>query len=234
MDLFEVPRTVSTRQRHTRLAKHVSLFLVLLGVASGPVSAERKLLQNDSFTGTATFSQLASFAEQEYAAASFTADPADYPFRIEKVQALVLGQLDGTIAMVSVTVWEEDGTAAPGTVIHTSTYGFQVESSSTAINELDLSCENIVIDGGTVRVGIRWEYIGDPINEPIGIAFDQDGIVALTNSLYAVSPFTGWWWADTLGVAGDWIIRLEIETDIAGSIFGDGFERGDARCWVGP
>lgn len=234
MDLFEVPRTDSTFECHSMLRILVLALLVLLGVGVAPVSAERKILQNDSFTGTAMFSQLASFAEQEYAAASFTADPADYPFRIEKVQALVLGQLDGTIAMVSITVWEEDGTSDPGTVIHNSGYGFQVESSSTAINELDLSCENIVIDSGTVRVGIRWEYIGDPINEPIGIAFDQDGIIALTNSLYAVSPFPGWWWADTLGVAGDWILRLEIETDIASSVFGDGFERGDASCWVAP
>jgi hypothetical protein len=230
MDRFEVPRTVSARQRHTKLRKQVSLFLILLGVASAPVSAERKILQNDSFTGTAVITQLGSFAEQEYAAASFEADPADYPFRLEKVQALVLAPMDGTIAMVSVTVWEEDGTADPGTVIHTSTYGFQVESSSTAINELDLSCENIVIDSGRFRVGIRWEYVGDTI----GLAFDDDGISALTNSLFALFPITGWWWADTLGVTGDWIIRVEIETDIAGSIFGDGFERGDASCWVAP
>ncbi len=208
----------------------IVLAVALSFLASNTTFAERKVLQNDSFTGTATFTQLAAFAEQEYAAASFTADPGDYPFRIEKLQALVLAPLNGTIAMVSITVWEEDGTADPGTVIHTSTYGFQVESSSTAINELDLSCENIIIDSGPVRVGIRWEYVGDPI----GIAFDEDGITALTNSLYAVSPFPGWWWADTLGVTGDWIVRLEIETDIAGSIFGDGFERGDASCWVAP
>jgi hypothetical protein len=230
MDHWEVPRTVSTRHRLSALWIRVSAILILLGTTGGPASAERKILQNDSFSGTAVITQLGSFVEQEYAAASFDADPADYPFRIEKVRALVLAPIDGTIAMVSVTVWEEDGNAAPGTVIHTSTYGFQVESSSSAINELDLSCENIIIDSGRVRVGIRWEYVGDTI----GLAFDDDGIVALTNSLFALFPITGWWWADTLGVTGDWIIRLEIETDIAGSIFGDGFERGDASCWVAP
>jgi hypothetical protein len=42
------------------------------------------------------------------------------------------------------------------------------------------------------------------------------------------------WPKIALAVTGDWIIRLEIETDLAGSIFGDGFERGDASCWVAP
>ncbi len=218
---------VSGRRVAPRLI--IALAAALSVLSSDPALAERKVLQNDSFTGTATFTQLAAFAEQEYAAASFIADPGDYPFRIEKLQALVLAPLNGTIAMVSVTVWEEDGTADPGAVVHTSTYGFQVESSSTAINELDLSCENIIIDSGTVRVGIRWEYVGDPI----GIAADLDGIQSQTNSIYS-PDLGGWWWAESLLVSGDWIIRLEIETDIAGSIFGDGFERGDSSCWVAP
>ena len=232
MDLFEVPRTDSTLECHSMLRILVLALLVLLGVGVAPVSAERQILQNDSFTGSGTFTQLPAFAEQEYAAASFSADPADYPFRIEKVQVLVLAPpplTDGTIAMVSVTVWEENGNAVPGTVIHTSTYGFQVESSSTALNELDLSCENIVIDSGPIRVGIRWEYVGDPI----GIAPDLDGIQSHINTVYSPA-LMGWWWAEDLLVTGDWILRLEIETDIASSIFGDGFERGDASCWVGP
>ena len=49
----------------------------------GPVSGERRILQNDGFTGTATFTQPASFADGDSAAAVFTADPADSPFRVE-------------------------------------------------------------------------------------------------------------------------------------------------------
>jgi hypothetical protein len=114
-------------------------------------------------------------------------------------------------------------------VLHTSTYGFQLESSTTALNELDLSCENIVVTSGTVRVGLRWEYVGDLI----GIAFDLDGISLQTNTVFS-SSLGGWWFAEDLFVAGDWILRLEIETDIAGTVFADDFERGDPSCWQAP
>jgi len=229
MDSVHVSRSDLTRQRRSRFWTRIVVILVLAGVVSAPVSAERKIIQNDSFTGTAIFTQLAAFAEQEYVAASFTVDPADYPFRIEKVQTLALALLPGTIAMVSVTVWEETGAAVPGAVLHTSTYGFQMESSTTALNELDLSCENIVITSGTVRVGLRWEYVGDQI----GIAFDLDGITPQTNTVFS-SSLGGWWLAEDLTVTGDWILRLEIETDIADTVFADGFERGDSSCWQAP
>jgi hypothetical protein len=200
--------------------------LALLCAVSSPAWAELKIIQNDGFTGTAIFTHLAIFAEQEYVAATFTVDPADYPFRIEKVQTLVLALIPGTIAMVSVTVWEDTGAAVPGTVLHTSTYGFQLESSTTALNELDLTCENIVISSGKVRVGLRWEYVGDLM----GIAFDQDGIITETNSMFSPS-LGGWVWAEGEAVPGDWILRLGIETNVAGALFADGFERGDLSCW---
>lgn len=203
------------------------IILVLMCAVSSPAWAERKIIQNDSFTGTAEFTQLATFAEQEYVAATFTVDPADYPFRIEKVQTLVLAVLPGTISMVSVTVWEDTGAAAPGTVLHTSTYGFQLEGSTTALNELDLTCENIVISSANkVRVGLRWEYVGNLM----GIAFDEDGITTETNTIFS-PPLGGWVWAEGEGVGGDWILRLEIETNVADTLFADGFERGDLSCW---
>ena len=206
-----------------------ALFLTLVVMSGAPASAERKILQNDSFTGTAVFTQLATFADEEYAAVVFTADPADYPFRIEKVQALVLAPLAGTIALVSVTVWEDIGTLEPGPTLSTSTYGYQVESSETAVNELDLSCERVVVTEGSIRVGLRWEAVGDPI----GIAFDLDGITPWLNTVFS-SPIGGWWFAEDLNVTGDWILRLEIETNVAGeSVFTDNFERGDPSCWGG-
>ena len=202
-------------------------FLILVIACSAPVSAERKILQNDSFTGTAVFTQLAVFGDEEYAAAVFTADPADYPFRIEKIQALILAPLPGTIALVSVTVWEDSGTLEPGPTLSSSTYGYQVESSDIALNELNLACEGVVVTEGSIRVGIRWEAVGDTI----GIAFDLDGITPAVNTVYA-SSLGGWWFAEHLSVTGDWILRLEIETNVTGeSLFTDNFERGDQSCW---
>ena len=71
------------------------------------------------------------------------------------------------------------------------------------------------------------EYVGDPI----GIAFDLDGITAGINTVYSPS-LGGWHLAETLGVTGDWIFRLTIETDLGEDpVFTDSFERGDQSCW---
>ena len=205
----------------------VAAVVLAITVVSSPALAEIKVLQNDSFSGTASFSQLASFGELEIGAAVFTAEPGDYPFRIENIEVLILSLIPGSIAMVSVTVWEDVGTLMPGQILHNSTYGFQVEGSTTLMNQLDLACENIVVTSGSVRVGIVWEVVGDPI----GIAFDLDGITPGINTVYAPG-LGGWNFAETLSVSGDWIFRLVIETDLGdGPLFADGFERGDQSCW---
>lgn len=227
MDTIDVCEPIrSVRRSISDWVPAVALF-VLASLVSGSASAERKILQNDSFAGIATFTQLASFDEQEIVAATFTPDPGDYPFRIEKVQILVLALFPGTIGFVSAAVWEDVGTVIPGPEIFHSSYGFQVESSVDSMNELSLSCENIVVDQGFVRVGLTWEYVGDPI----GVAFDLDGITPATNTLFS-SPLGGWWYSENLSVTGDWIMRIEIETNLDGTeLFTDGFERGDSSCW---
>jgi hypothetical protein len=39
-----------------------------------------------------------------------------------------------------------------------------------------------------------------------------------------------WWASESLGLTGDWIVRLQIQTPDA-SIFADGFESGDTGAW---
>ena len=85
----------------------------------------------------------------------------------------------------------------------------------------------MVVGEGPVRVGLRWEAIGDTI----GIAFDLDGINPTVNTVYS-SPIGGWWFAEDLNVSGDWILRIEIETNVTpDTLFSDTFERGDSSCW---
>lgn len=227
MNTFNAARSRLIGYLRARCRLRVCAVLFLAGIVAAEASAETKILQNDSFSGTASFTQLAAFDELEIVAATFTADPADYPYRIEAVQVLVLAELPGSIAMVSAAGWEELGTLDPGPEVFSSTYGYQVVSSTTAMNELSLSCENVVIASGSVRVGLTWEYVLDPI----GIAFDLDGIEPATNFVYS-SPIGGWWYSENLGVTGDWIMRLVIETNVTGDeLFADGFERGDLSCW---
>ena len=58
---------------------------------------------------------------------------------------------------------------------------------------------------------------------------DLDGYVPSVNYIYA-DPGV-WVYANVLGVTGDWIIRMEIETDAETPIFADGFETGDTTEW---
>jgi hypothetical protein len=50
------------------------------------------------------------------------------------------------------------------------------------------------------------------------------------NYIYA-NPPGAWFFANQLGVMGDWIIRMEIETGAESPIFVDGFESGDTTEW---
>jgi hypothetical protein len=38
--------------------------------------------------------------------------------------------------------------------------------------------------------------------------------------------------ADTLGVNGDWILRVVIDANEAAPVFADGFESGDTGVWT--
>jgi len=85
----------------------------------------------------------------------------------------------------------------------------------------------VIVSEGPIRVGLRWEAVGDTI----GIAFDLDGYVPMINTVYS-APLGGWFFAEHLLVTGDWILRIEIETGVTeDTVFSDSFERGDQSCW---
>jgi hypothetical protein len=100
----------------------------------------------------------------------------------------------------------------------------QVTGSDDALNELDLSAQQLVISGGSVRVELEWFQ-----DSPPGIANDSDGFVANVNYIYATPGI--WFYADQLGVPGDWIIRMEIDTGVDLPIFADGFESAGTGSW---
>jgi hypothetical protein len=80
-----------------------------------------------------------------------------------------------------------------------------------------------------VRVELEWMQ-----GSPPGLAGDTDWFVSNVNYIYAyLDPPGVWQWvyADTLGVFGDWIVRLEIDTGADDLIFADGFESGDTTRW---
>ncbi len=213
------------KQKWTRRRQAISgwwIGMVLALTAAAPATAAIKELSNDSFAGSGSVTCQIGFVEGESAAVKLTADPADYPYQVKKVRMLVCPS--STSGFVILRINEDNtGTVLPGALIYEEIV--QVTGADDALNELDLSLQAIVITSGSIRVELEWFQ-----NSPPGIANDLDGYVPNANYIYA-NPPGAWFFANQLGVMGDWIIRMEIETGAEPSIFVDGFESGDTTEW---
>ena len=202
-----------------------SLLVIVLAVP-GEVDAAIKELSNDSFSGMGSITCQIGFFEAESAAVKLTADPGDYPYQVKKIRMLVCPA--STSGFVILRIYEDNtGTVLPGPLLYEEIV--QVTGSDDALNEVDLSLSGIIIPSGSVRVELEWFQ-----NSPPGLAHDDDGYVPNVNYIYAYVDPPGvytWFYANQLGVMGDWIIRMEIENDAETPIFADGFESGDTTFW---
>jgi hypothetical protein len=198
--------------------------LFVLGAAA-PAAATIKELSNDSFAGAGTLTCVLGFLEAESAAAKLTANPGDYPYEIKKVRMLICPE--PTSGFVILRIYEDNtGTVVPGPLLYEEIV--QVTASDIALNEVDLSLQGIVISSGSVRVEFEWYQASPP---GPGLARDIDGFTPFVNFIY-VNPPGVWVYANDAGVMGDWIIRMEIETDAEAPIFADGFESGNTTEWT--
>jgi len=183
-------------------------------------------LRNDGFSGTGSVFCVSGqgFAAGEIAAARFTANAGQYPFQILRIQ--VLACPSGTQADLVLKIWEDDGVSdEPGDLLYEEF--FTLLGSDNALNELDVSFQNIVVDSGSIRVGIQY-FFGPALT---GIATDLDGHGDLQhNYIYAIPPGE-WTPAHFFGVTGDWIIRVVVDANDQPPVFVDGFESGDASQW---
>jgi hypothetical protein len=195
-------------------------------VICAPAAAVEKTLQNDSFSGTGSVICVTgqSFGEGEIAAARFTPAAGDYPFELLRI--LILACPNGAQADLVVKVWEDNGSSLdPGDLRYEEI--FTLYGSDVALNEIDLSPFDIFFSEGSVRVGIEYLFGA----APTGLATDIDGHVSpQPNFIYAIPP-AAWMPADSLGVNGDWIVRVVIDANDAPPIFADGFESGDTSSW---
>lgn len=200
--------------------------LVTASLLCAPLGAVEKTLQNDSFSGTGTVICVSgqSFGEGEIAAARFNPAPGDYPFQLLRI--LILACPNGAQADLVVKVWEDDGSSLdPGDLRYEEI--FTLYGSDVALNEIELSPFDIFFSEGSVRVGIEYLFGA----APTGLATDIDGHVSpQPNFIYAIPP-AAWVPADSLGVNGDWILRVVIDANDAAPVFADGFESGDTGAW---
>jgi hypothetical protein len=197
--------------------------LAAVALVCSPLGAVEKTLQNDSFTGIGDLVCVPGFAVEEIGAARFTAAPSDYPFTVERVQVLLCP--DGPPVDLVLKIWSDDGSSVnPGTLLWEEIVTFT--PSTAFLNEVDLSLDDVTIASGSVRVGIEFLFAGSPP----GLARDLDGITPQANFVYAIPPGS-WYFAEQLGVSGDWILRVVIDANEAPPIFADGFEAGDTSSW---
>ena len=200
------------------------LFLAISLAGVAPSGAAVKELFNDSFAGAGTVTCVMGFAEAESAAAKLTADPGDYPYEIKKVRMLICPE--PTSGFVILRIYEDNtGTVVPGPLLYEEIV--QVTSSDIFLNEVDLSLQGIVISSGSVRVELEWYQAAPP---GPGLARDLDGFTPNVNYIF-INPPGMWVYASDVGMMGDWILRMEIETSAEAPLFADGFESGDTTEW---
>jgi hypothetical protein len=188
-----------------------ALLLVFFGVAvccAGDVE-----LRNDGWSpgGTAAFQ--GGFLSGEIAAVRL-APAGPFPCTVERVRFL-FGGAAGT-RTVKVHVWEDGaGSDVPGTELLAGIY--QLTASNDAMQEIDLGVAGVSVSG-PFRVGVEFTHDGTP-----SVARDGDGLTVGRNFIMAEG--SGWLKAETLGIAGDWIIRAMV-----GCAEGARFLRGDANA----
>lgn len=174
--------------------------------------AQVTVLQNDSYT-TGAFTCQAGFVQDETMAARFTAAPGAYPYVIDRIRVLACGGE----AAYGVTVWQDDGALNPGAVLWQSDE-FVAMGGSNAFYEV-VPPSPVIVNAGTVRVGLTQAL---PLSGSPGFGRDGNGIVLQRNLIHAdFGASFLWTYAETLGVTGDFILRLHVIPDV---IFKDGFE----------
>lgn len=218
-----VPRRVGTTCRVLRGAVRLATIAVTgLALAVASAHAGTKILQNDGFTGIGLVVCQLGAAEGDILAARFSADPGDYPFTIEEVHVMVCPA--GPTGFFVLHVWEDDGVSLqPGSLLYSDLY--QLTGSASSLNSIDLRLQNIVITSGSVRIGLELFQ-----NYPPSLPRDDDGTITSGANFVYDFPTSTWWPSELIGLTGDWIIRLQIQTPDA-SIFTDGFESGDTTAW---
>ena len=158
-------------------------------------------LQNDGFVDMANVGFQNGFVVGEMGAS--TLGPVTETYTVQKVTFLY-GPTGGGAQTITLRIYADTGADDPGTQLFDADY--QITPSSDALQEIDLSADNVVVAGGSIRVAILFQNAGAP-----SIARDDDGdITSGKNWIFASG--LGWASAGSLGVTGDWIIRAEVET----------------------
>ena len=180
------------------------IVVVLAAPLTAPSQAAQVWLQNDSYVEPNPFNCQIGFEADETVAAKFTAAPADYPYRIQTVRVLACG---GGFDAYAVEIYadNEDMTAPPDGLLWSSADAY-ILMGDNSFYDIDLSDQNITIDSGGIRVGL----VNVNILDPVGFGTDLSGIVAHRN--FVRDAPGQWFFAENVGISGDFILRVQITT----------------------
>jgi len=200
---------------------------IVLGLLVGlmtPFPARADTLQNDGWTFGAQVGFQSGFVAGEEGAV--TLGPVSQGMLMHTVQFLFGGNTSA--ASVTIRIYEDVGTAEPGTMLHQET--LFLTGSETLLQELDVFPSQVFIPaGGSVRVSFRFVHAGLP-----SIARDSDGTIQ-TGRNWISTPGLGWVDSQLWGLTGDFIVRALVlpatgpgpDAGVDGGISTDGGGMGD-------
>ena len=170
-------------------------------ICSGmPTMTPPLTLQNDSYRPGGSAVVRTGFVAGDEAAA--TLGPMSGTSTLETVELLLGGP--GTIADVTLKIYQDLGTADPGTELFSDT--FQLTSSDTSLQVIDLSGDGVVVNGGNlIRVSIVFDVI------PTGAGLATNGGDGIPNRNW-VNLVGGGGWApsSTITVNDNWTVRATV------------------------
>ena len=179
--------------------------LALAGALMGatiPAAAHDVTLQNDGYSSGQNAAFQGGFVSGEIGAVRLS-PPGPFPMQITQVLFL-FGGAAGQV-QVMLRIYDDSAeTLNPGNELFSNTY--LVTASSTAMQAIDLTAENLVINGD-IRVGIEMIDGGLP-----SIARDDDGTI--TSGVNFIWSTPSWVTSETFGVTGDWIIRAVVTDEL--------------------
>ena len=175
-------------------------------------------LRNDSWEpGDSAFFQ-GGFVADEIAAARLE-PTGPCPCQVRSVTFLYGGA--ATQRLVTVVIWDDNGSTAPGAVLFGKEY---LLTGSGDLQSIDLSAEGVLVDG-PFRLGLRFTAAGPP-----AAATDDDATID-PNRNFALLDGVGWVTGVSAGLSGDWILRATVDAASSQSVRVDGFVPGDAAVF---
>lgn len=181
-----------------------ALSILCIGLTAADAGAVEVELKHDSFADNGQAVCQQGFAIGDQGGVTFTHGQA---FQLLRVQFLFCGA--DTTQQVTVRVYRDGGGAVPGETMYEGVY--QIEGSSEALSEIDVSSENLQFNAGeSFRVALVHEHDGAP-----GLGNDTDGVTPGANWIFDTASGANGAWAESsqFGVTGDWIMRAYIDVD---------------------